>query len=107
MENINVDIADYKTILFHKGRIDGVVGSCKIDKLWDNLNNSIKDSISKAKGILINFGIHKEQTLFVINDLMGEISDVAHNESDIIFATKNHSSDDKDLIEYEILITGL
>ena len=32
MQNdINIDFADYQTILSHKGKIDGVVGSCKVE----------------------------------------------------------------------------
>ena len=32
MENdINIDFADYQTILSHRGRVDGLVGSCKVE----------------------------------------------------------------------------
>ncbi len=32
MQNdINIDFADYQTILSHRGRVDGLVGSCKVE----------------------------------------------------------------------------
>ena len=64
---IIMDLEDYKTILTHAGKIDGIVGVCKINEFNKNLE-SIKNSILKAKGIIIKFGIHKNQSLFIITD---------------------------------------
>ena len=34
---IIMDLEDYKTILAHNGKIDGIVGSCKINEFNKNL----------------------------------------------------------------------
>ena len=31
VNDINIDFADYQTILSHRGRVDGLVGSCKVE----------------------------------------------------------------------------
>lgn len=107
MEDIQLDLADYKTILAHKGKIIGVVDSSNINELVNSLDETIKENLKKAKGVLINFGIHKDQSLFAINDLMSEIHDLINDETEIIFTTEQNSSDDKDNITYQMIITGL
>ena len=107
MADININFADYKTILSHRGKIIGVIDSCNINKLYEYLDVYIKDSMSKAKGILINFIIHKEQTLFVINDILSSIQDNANEEAEIIFSTKETLDNEKDVVSYQIIITGL
>lgn len=66
MKNINLDTADYKTILAHKGKVVGVIDSCKIDEFMNSLDKFVKDAMSKAKGVLINFAIHKEPFLYLM-----------------------------------------
>ena len=103
---IIMDLEDYKSILTHNGRIDGIVGTCKINEFNKNLE-SIKNSILKAKGILMKFTINKEQSLFIINSCVGEICDLSSIESDIIFGTEIDNSTDIEMLKYEIIITGL
>lgn len=107
MIDINIDIEDYKTILAHKGKISGIVGSCKIDELLNCIDEPLQASLSNAKGILINFKLHEEQSLLIINDFMGEINCVANEDAEIIFSTEQTNNIDKDFISYQILITGL
>lgn len=107
MTDINIDIADYKTILAHKGKIEGIVDSCKINELLNYIDQSLKDSLSNAKGILINFRLHKEESLLIMNDFMAKINDVANEDAEIIFSTEQTNDIDKDFISYQILITGL
>ena len=80
---IIMDLEDYKSILTHNGKIDGIVGTCKINEFNKNLE-PIKNSIKKAKGILIKFGIHINQSLFIINDYMSQIHDLTINDAEII-----------------------
>ena len=107
MTDINIDIADYKTILAHKGKIEGIVDSCKIDELLNYIDQSLKDSLSNAKGILINFKLHEEQSLLIINDFMAKINDIANEDAEIVFSTEQTNDINKDFISYQILITGL
>jgi cell division GTPase FtsZ len=103
---IIMDLEDYKSILTHNGKIDGIVGTCKINEFNKNLE-PIKNSIKKAKGILIKFGIHRNQSLFIINDYMSQIHDLTINDAEIIFGTENIDNIDEDFLRYEIIITGI
>ena len=101
----DTDWADYKTILSHAGKIDGLVGSCKVDEFINIVDESFKDLFSKAKGMLINFKLHKNQSLFIINDYMGRINDLAYIEAEIIFSTEIIDDIDEDILEYQIIVT--
>ena len=103
---IIMDLEDYKSILVHNGKIDGIVGTCKINEFNKKIE-SIKNSIKKAKGILIKFGFHKNQSLFIINDYISEINDLTSNDAEIIFGTENIDNIDEDFLRYEIIITGI
>ncbi len=107
MENIEIKQNDYKTILSYKGKIDGIVDSCNINEFLNCIEGSLKKSISKAKGILINFILHEEQSLFIITDYMAAIHNLADEDADIIFNTEQVLNIDKDKIYYEIITTGL
>ncbi len=106
MENINIDIADYKTILSHKGKISGVVQECKVDDLLDSLSEDLKNSIIKAKGILVEFKINNNLNIEILEKFMGKINSLS-NDSDIIFSTETFNFVDEDMISYNLLITGL
>ena len=109
MENtdINLDIADYKTIFSHEGKVMGLIGNCKIDDFIKSFDETLKSSLPNAKGILINFVIHKEQSLYKINSCMSEIIDLSSMECEIIFGTEIDNSLDLENVKYEIIITGL
>lgn len=103
----NTDWADYRTILSHSGKIKGLVGTCKIEEFIDKLDKSFINSFSKAKGILINFKFHKNQSLIIISDYMGKINDLAHIDAEIIFSTEIINNINEEILEYEIILTGL
>ena len=103
----DTDLADYKTILSHSGKIDGLVGNCKIEEFINKIDESLINSFSKAKGILINFKFHKNQSLFIISDYMEKINDLAHIKAEIIFSTEIIDNIDEEILEYEIILTGL
>lgn len=105
--DINLDIADYKTIFSHKGKVIGLIGNCKIDDFIKSFNEILKDSLPNAKGILINFYVHKEQSLFKITSCAGEIVDLSSMECEIIFGTEIDDSMDLENVKYEIIVTGL
>lgn len=107
MKDISLNFEDYKIIMAHNGKISGEVSNFHINDLADCIDRSLIDSIAKAKGILINFGMHKDQTLFVINDLISKIHDFANENAEIIFTTEEISGNNKDIVTYEIIITGL
>jgi len=105
--NICVDIADYITILSHNGKIAGIVSSCKIDEVENIFDETLKTSLSNAKGILVNFQLNKEQTLLTINDFMAKINEYSNEEADIIFSSEVRNDIDENIIGFQILVTGL
>ena len=104
---IIMDLEDYKSILTHNGRIDGIVGTCKIIEFYKLLDESLKKSLSKAKALTIKFGFHKNQSLFIITDYMSQIHDLTNIDTEIIFGTENIDDIDENLLRYEIIVTGI
>ena len=104
---IIMDLEDYKSILAHNGRIDGIVGTCKINEFDKLLDESLKKSLSKAKALTIKFGFHKNQSLFIITDYMSQIHDLTNIDTEIIFGTENIDDIDENLLRYEIIVTGI
>ena len=102
-----IDLEDYKSILKHSGKIYGMVGSCNISEFGNNLDETFKNSLLKAKAISIKFGFHKNQSLFKINDYMIEINDAVNSDTEIIFATENIDDIDLGVLKYEIIVTGI
>ena len=102
----DTDWADYKTILFNHGKIEGIVASCKVEEFINKVGESFKDSFSKAKGILITLRFHKNQSLS-LNDYMLEIGDLVHGDAEIIIATEIIDNIDEGILEYQIIVTGL
>ena len=104
---IIMNLEDYKSILTHNGRIDGIVGTCKINEFDKQLDESFKKSLSKAKALTIKFGFHKNQSLFIITDYMSQIHDLTNIDTEIIFGTENIDDIDENLLRYEIIVTGI
>ena len=104
---IIMNLEDYKTILAHNGRIDGIVGTCKINEFNKQLDESFKKSLSKAKALTIKFGFHKNQSLFIITDYMSQIHDLTSIDTDIIFGTEHIDNIDENLLRFEIIVTGI
>ena len=105
--NIDLDIADYKTILSFSGKIDGMVGSCKIDEFINQLDEPFKDSLSKGKGILIKFSFNKNHSLDLIENYFSEIKSLIGIDTEIIFDTNSIDDINEEILKYEIIITGL
>ena len=57
--DIKLDLEDYKTILAHNGKIEGLVGVCNINELNEQFNENFKNLITKAKGLLVHFSLNK------------------------------------------------
>ena len=104
---IIMNLEDYKTILTHAGKIDGIVGICKINEFDKQLDESLKKSLSKAKALTIKFGFHKNQSLFIISNYVSEIHDLTCIDTDIIFGTEHIDNIDENLLRFEIIVTGI
>ncbi|MBS9782220.1 MAG: hypothetical protein KGV43_00245 [Arcobacter sp.] len=106
-DGIGIDYADYKTVLAHKGKISGVVKECKADKFFDSLDEDLKVSLKKAKGLIIEFKVNVSQNLFCITDIMGEITDLVSSDAEIIFGTEKSNDLGDGMMSYSLFLTGL
>lgn len=108
MQNdINIDFADYQTILSHKGKINGVVGSCKVEYFISSLSENLKLSIKNAKGVLIEFEQHSDSSLTIISSLMEELHDLIGEDADVIFGTKQNNTLERESVKFKIIATGI
>lgn len=106
MESIDLDFTDYKTILAHKGRVIGLVDSCQINDFINIFDDTIKKSISSAKGVLIHFQVNSEQPLLEMNTLLEQIYSMTDENAEIVFSAKSINID-QGTMTYQIILTGL
>ncbi|MBS9782662.1 MAG: cell division protein FtsZ [Arcobacter sp.] len=111
--DINVDFADVKTIMQHRGMALMGIGKAKGENatqraLEDAIDSPLLDKVSLngAKGILIHFNVHPEISLFAINDVMGSINDRMDSNAEIIFGTTSDKSLERDEVKITIVATG-
>ena len=111
--DINMDFADVKTIMQHKGIALMGIGRAKgedaaIHALEDAIDSPLLDkvSLSGAKGILIHFNIHPQISLFAINNVMEKIHDTIDSNAEIIFGTTSDNTLQQDEVKITIVATG-
>ncbi|QOG11396.1 cell division protein FtsZ [Arcobacter sp. FWKO B] len=112
--DINVDFADIKKIMQHKGMALMGVGRAKgddaaIQALDDAIESPLLDkmSLSSARGILIHFNVHPQVSLFSINDVMSRLYETIESGSaDVIFGTTTDETLDRDEVKITIVATG-
>lgn len=107
MNDINVDFKDYRTILSHIGMIKGLIKSCNIDELLNIFDEKLKADLANAKGVLIIFELHDEQSLLIINDFMETVYNYTTNKCEVIFGTETNNILGKDIVNCKVIITGL
>ncbi|PAF53226.1 cell division protein FtsZ [Helicobacter sp. 13S00482-2] len=111
--DINVDFADLKTVMSHKGLALMGTGEAKGENaaaeaikvainspLFDNL------SINGAMGVLVNFEINPNYPLLEINEAMEFVAEAAHEDAYIIFGTQTSEDIALDCVRITIIATG-
>ena len=111
--DINLDFADVKTIMSHKGLalmgVGSSIGDCAAEKaakvaiespLLDDL------AIDGAMGILVHFYIHPDYPLTEISSAMITIEENADEDANIIFGTTTNSDCGEDEVKITIVATG-
>jgi cell division protein FtsZ len=111
--DINVDFADVKTIMQHRGMALMGIGKGKGENAAkDALENAIKSplldtvSIESAKGIMIHWTFNKNLSLFSITDIMENINASIDTNADIIFGTATDDTLAVDEVKITIIATG-
>jgi cell division protein FtsZ len=112
-DDINVDFADVKTIMQHKGIALMGIGKAKGENsAHQALEQAIKSplldeiSLSGAKGIMIHWTINPNVSMFAIGDVMENINDSLEGNPEIIFGTTTNENLAVDEIKITIVATG-
>jgi cell division protein FtsZ len=112
-DDINVDFADVKTIMQHKGIALMGIGKAKGDDAATRaLELAIKSplldeiSLSNAKGIMIHWTVNPDVSMFAIGDVMENIHDTLIGNPEIIFGTTTDDNLSIDEIKITIVATG-
>lgn len=105
--DINITFEDYEIILSHEGKIDGIVGSCKVDEFMNSLSDSLKLSLKLAKSILIVFEKNEDLPMIQISELIQEINALTMESAYIIYGSKNNNFQDIQTLNFRIIMSGL
>jgi len=112
-DDINVDFADVKTIMQHKGvALMGIGKATGDDAANKALELAIKSplldeiSLSNAKGIMIHWTVNPDVSMFAIGDVMENIHDTLVGNPEIIFGTTTNDALAIDEIKITIVATG-
>lgn len=110
---INIDFADVRTVMSHRGMaILGVGEASGENAAVEAVHEAIQSpllgdvNIDGAKGVLIYFRHHPTTPLADIEDAAMIIRDLAHEDADIIFGHNPDDSIDEDRVEAMIVATG-
>ncbi len=111
--DINVDFADVKTVMSHKGMaILGVGESEGEDAAVEAVKNAIESplldnlSINGAMGVLVHFHINPNFPLIQIQNAMDIIYDSVDENADVIFGTTTNESFSENEVKITIVATG-
>jgi cell division protein FtsZ len=111
--DINLDFADLKTVMSHKGTaLMGVGEASGNDAAYQAIKNAIESplfdniSISGAMGVLVHVNMHPNYPLVQIQQAMSIVYESADADADVIFGTTTDENLDIDRVVITIVATG-
>ncbi len=111
--DINLDFADVKTVMSHRGlALMGVGESQGNSAAYDAAKTAIESplldnlSIDGAMGILVHFHIHPDYPLAEISEAMDIVEENADEDANIIFGTTTSEEFPLDEVKLTIIATG-
>jgi len=111
--DINLDFADVKTVMSHRGlALMGVGESQGNSAAYDAAKMAIESplldnlSIDGAMGILVHFHIHPDYPLAEISEAMDIVEENADEDANIIFGTTTSEDIPLDQVKLTIIATG-
>ena len=111
--DINLDFADLKTVMNHKGMALMGVGEHEGDNAaYEAIKSAIESplldnmSINGAMGVLVHFSMHPDFPTMEIYSAMEVVNESAHEEADIIFGTSTDENLGEDYVKITIVATG-
>ncbi|MDQ1324954.1 MAG: cell division protein FtsZ [Campylobacterota bacterium] len=111
--DINLDFADVKTVMSHKGlALMGAGYSTGANAAYDAAKAAIESplldniSIDGAMGVLVHFDIHPDYPIMEISEAMNIIEESADEDASVIFGTTTNLDMDVDEVRITIIATG-
>jgi cell division protein FtsZ len=111
--DINLDFADLKTVMSHKGMALMGVGehegeNAAYEAIKAAIESPLLDnmSINGAMGVLVHFSMHPEFPMMEIAEAMDVVHDSAHEDAEVIWGTSTDSTMPEDYIKITIVATG-
>ena len=111
--DINLDFADVKTVMSHKGlALMGVGHSIGQNAAYEAATEAISSpllgdiSIDGAKGVLVHFKTHPDYSIIQISEAMNTIEEFADEDASVIFGTTTDESIAEDEVYITVVATG-
>jgi len=111
--DINLDFADVKTVMSHRGlALMGSGSSQGANAAYDAAKAAIDSplldniSINGAKGVLVHFHIHPDYPILQISEAMEIIEEHADEDASVIFGTTTSHEMEIDQVKITIVATG-
>lgn len=111
--NMNVDFADIKTVMSHKGLALMGIGeyegeSAATEAVKNALASPLLDSVSiqGAMGILVNFETHPNYSFFEFGEAQIYVQECAHPDADVKFGTISREDMPENYVRVTIIATG-
>ena len=111
--DINLDFADVKTIMSHRGlALMGVGYSAGTNAAYDAAKAAIESplldsiSIDGAMGVLVHFDIHPDYPILEISEAMSIVEENADEDANVIFGTTTNPELAIDEVKITIIATG-
>lgn len=111
--DINLDFADVKTVMSHRGMALMGVGessgeNAAVEATKSAIESPLLDnmSINGALGVLIHFHIHPNCPISSISEAMELVYDSVDEDADVIFGTTTDESIQEDNVKVTIVATG-
>ncbi|WP_104641201.1 cell division protein FtsZ [Helicobacter bizzozeronii] len=111
--DINVDFADLKTVMNHRGlALMGIGEATGVNAATVAVENAIASplfdnvSINGAMGVLINFECHPDYPLLEITNSVSIVESMADEDADIIFGKCTSTNTPTDHVKVTIVATG-
>lgn len=111
--DINVDFADARTVMSHRGLALMGIGEASGDNAaCDAMRQAIESplldnlSIKGAMGVLVNFEVHKDFPLNEMNEAMMMIEAIVDEDADVIFGKHTLDEIPQDFVRITVIATG-
>ncbi|MBE0513383.1 cell division protein FtsZ [Sulfurimonas sp.] len=111
--DINLDFADLKTVMSHKGMALMGVGehegeNAAYEAIKAAIESPLLDnvSINGAMGVLVHFHMHPNFPMIETSEAMIVVQESAHEDADVIFGTSTDDSLPENYVKITIIATG-